>query len=146
VLDGHPPLQHLVSCRCICRLLTFGRTVTVGVRHDLSAFGGGLTIPSNADDAVNGRGSDQRVFVENRNRYRQRQRDTGAWMDVQDWVILAHELCGHALPAGEGNHPEARPGKPGYSPRWHSRSEQAEDDIRSEHGLPPRGTDHGLRP
>ncbi len=134
-----------LGCQCICDLIASGKTVTVRVREDLSAFGGGRTTSANDDDSVNGTGSDQTVEIENRNRYRQRRGDTREWMDVPDWVILAHELCGHALPGVNGAEREWRPGKPGYRRDWHRSSEQAEDQIRRERGLPPRGTGHGLR-
>lgn len=142
--EREPLLSH--GCQCICDLIASGRTVTIRVRRDLSANGGGRTVPANWDDYSNGTGSDATVNIENQNRYCQRRRDTGDWMDVPDWVILAHELCGHALPVTRGNHPEARPGRPGFSPDWHRQSEQIEDDMRQERGLPLRGTDHGLKP
>lgn len=134
------------GCRCICLLIGSARTVTVTVADDLSASGGGRTLPANWDDYSNGTGSDTAVNVENRNRYRQRRLDNGDWIDVPDWIILAHELCGHALPTTKGDHPEARPGKPGYKLDWHRQSEQAEDEIRQARGLPLRSTKHGLKP
>jgi hypothetical protein len=138
--------QSPAGCRCICSLVESAKTITVTVVDDLSSSGGGRTIPASWDDYSNGTGSDATVNIENRNRYRQRRPDSGDWIDVPDWIILAHELCGHALPTAKGDHREARPGKPGYKPDWHRQSEQAEDAIRQARGLPLRGTNHGLKP
>jgi hypothetical protein len=42
---------------------------------------------------VNGRGSTETVYIDNQDRF----------LPHLDWVILAHELCGHALPGMQGN-------------------------------------------
>ncbi len=134
------------GCVCQCTLIESEKIVIIVVREDLGKSGGGRTDPSAADSGSNGEGCDSVVNIENGNRYRQRRRDSGEWMDVPDWVMLAHELCGHALPLALGNHPEWRPGRPGYKPNWHSQSQKAEDEIRTNHGLPPHGTNHGVKP
>lgn len=116
------------SCRCICHLIMFDRTVTIRVNAARAAVGnGGMTVDANEDDTANGTGSDETVFVDNRFRFAE-----------PDWIILAHELCGHALPGMRGNHPEWRPGRPGFTPDWHKRAIEAENEVRRGHGLPPR--------
>jgi hypothetical protein len=119
--------------------------VTIRIKDDLSAHGGGRTIAANDDLSVNGIGSDQTVEIEKKNRYRQRATSTREWMAVPDWIVLAHELCGHAFPGINGAEQEWRPGKPGYRRDWHRASEQFESDLRMEHGLPSRGTEHGVK-
>ncbi len=111
------------GCNCLRVLIASDKIVIIVVRQDLSKVGGGRTDPANADRGTNGKGSDAVVNIENRNRYRQRKPDIRDWIDVPDWVILAHELCGHALPLTLGNHPEWRPGKPGYRQGWHRQSQ-----------------------
>src|SRR6266540_6446706 len=63
----------------------------------------------------------------------------GAWTDEPDWLILGHELCGHAVPGASGSHPEWRPGKKGYDPAWHLQAFEHEDDLRESFGLPRLG-------
>jgi len=134
------------SCKCLCKMISSSKTVTIEISNDLSRAGGGITIDEVPDDTANGNGSNETVRIENQNRYRQRNPDTGDWQNVPDWIILAHELCGHALPGIQGVHPEWRPGRSGYDPNWHDKAKEIEDNIREEHELPKRGTDHGLRP
>ncbi len=144
-LAGMIAMQHRSCCKCICDIVGSERTVTIRVNDDLKLHGGGRTIAADNDDSANGIGSDQTVEIENKSRYRQKRTDTLEWMDVPGWVILAHELCGHALPGINGTEPEWRPGKPGYRKDWHHASEQIETDIRTEHRLPNRGTNHRVK-
>lgn len=132
-------------CRCICDLISFGTTVRIRIAHDLSAFGGGTTLPDNPDDAVAGEsqsgfgpGSDSEVHIENRGRYVARRSDNPAATTPEpDWLILAHELCGHALRIMRGDHPEWRPRRPGYTPNWHDDALEAGRHIRAFQDLPP---------
>jgi hypothetical protein len=123
------------ACKCICDAIAASRTITIFVREDLESFGGGRTDDEVPDDTSNGKGSDESVNVENRNRWRARD-SHGEWVDDPDWVILGHELCGHAVPGALGRHPEWRPTKKGYDPNWHARAFEAEDAIRKAAGLP----------
>jgi hypothetical protein len=110
-------------------MLDSPRTVTVRVDAAWAKTGGGgITRDATADDTANGKGSDETVYVDNQ----------GACAPHPDWIILAHELCGHAPPGMQGTHPEWRPGRPGYDPKWHQKAIDAEHRIRDEHGLPPR--------
>jgi hypothetical protein len=116
------------SCRCICEAIEFDRTVTIRIDARRARRGrGGLTVDAVEDNTANGVGSDETIYVDSRNTFR-----------APDWIILGHELCGHALPGMRGNHPEWRPGRPGYDPNWHQRSIDAENVIRGERDLPPR--------
>lgn len=126
------------ACRCICDALAAPRTITIVIREDLESFGGGRTDDDVPDDTSNGKGSNETVNVENRNRWHVRD-SRGNWVDDPDWVILAHELCGHAVPGALGRHPEWRPTKKGYDPNWHGRAFEAEDAIRKAAGLPGLG-------
>lgn len=138
ILTKMAALQHQSCCKCICDIIASERTVTIRVKDDLRLHGGGRTIAADNDDSVNGIGSDQTVEIESKSRYRQKRTDTLEWMDVPDWLILAHELCGHAVPGINGTEREWRPGKPGYRKDWHRASEQIEADVRTEHKLPSR--------
>jgi hypothetical protein len=127
------------GCACICSAIATSRTVTIRVRDDLSAFGGGRTDDAEPDDTTNGVGSDEVVNVERQNRWRVRDPATGVWIDDPDWIILGHELCGHAMQGANGRHPEWRPGKKGYDPGWHLQAFEHEDDLRESFGLPRLG-------
>lgn len=117
------------GCRCLCQLAKAARTVTIQVHAARAAAGGGgLTMDANEEDTVNGRGSDETVYIDNRNLY----------APHPDWLILAHELCGHALPGMLGTHVEWRRGRPGFNPDWHQQAIEVENEIRREHGLPLR--------
>lgn len=128
------------GCKCICDAIGAGKTITILVQDDLSAFGGGRTDDAVPDDTANGKGSDETVNIENKNRWRAKDPKTDNWVDDPDWVILAHELCGHAVPGAKGTHPEWRPGRKGYDPNWHDSAFNAEDEIREENGLPKLGS------
>ncbi len=132
-------------CRCLCDIVSFGKEVRITVRRDLSAFGGGVTLDDVPNDSTPGNsptgfgaGTGSEVRIENRNRYRARSAvDPTQTTPEPDWLILAHELCGHALPNLRGDHPEWRPGRPGYNPNWHNAALNAGRAIRAIYGLPP---------
>ena len=133
-----------ISCGCICQLIIFDRTVTINVDNNLTAEGGGVTFPANPDDAISGNspsgfgaGTDCEVRIETRNRWRARRADDPTqFTDEPDWLILAHELCGHTLRNFRGDHAPWIPGTPGYNPHWHDQALDAGADIRRERRLP----------
>lgn len=132
-------------CRCICDLVSFDRTVRIRLDPDLSANGGGREEPVNINDSVRGDspsgfgpGTDSTVFIENANRYMAQRADRPGEITAEpDWLILAHELCGHALRSLRGDHPENRRGRPGYRPDWHDGALSVGRLIRAFRGLPP---------
>jgi hypothetical protein len=130
------------SCKCICAAVGSTKTITIVIKDDLSAWAGGRTDVDNPDDAVNGKGSEVTVNIENKSRWRldKKYRD-GNWIEDPDWIILVHELCGHAIPDTKGNHPEWRPTKPGYRPNWHDDAISKENDVRGDRGIPDRPLD-----
>lgn len=129
----------LSSCKCICAAISSTKTIDVVVQADLSQWGGGRTDDANPDDTVNGVGSNETVNIENQNRWRLDKKDgAGNWIDDPDWIILAHELCGHAVPGTKGTHPEWRPGKPGYKADWHNDAIDKENAVRNDRGVPER--------
>lgn len=130
------------ACKCICAAIQSDRTITIVVRDDLSATKGGRTDDANPDDTANGKGSDETVNIENKNRWRLDKKDKdGNWIDDPDWIILAHELCGHAVPGTKGTHPEWRSSRPGYTPNWHDDAVKKENEVRGDRGLPERPLD-----
>ena len=63
----------------------------------------------------------------------------GKKVDVERFIILAHELCGHAVLLNEGTHREFGPPLvKGEPPNHEIDAVRIENDIRGEHGLPPR--------
>lgn len=140
------------GCRCICHMVSFSGDTNISIAHDLSAFGGGVTTPANPADCVRtadghmGRGSTANVQVENRSRYQVRDMSVPpVWVDEPDWMILAHELCGHAIHDRRGDHPKWMP--PAPDPDWHRQSQDATAEIRAARGLPPVDeTDTRVRP
>jgi hypothetical protein len=131
-------------CRCICHLISFERTVTINIRLNLAAapWLGGRTTPANWDDGVRrdgerGPGTDSEVEVESRDRWNAaRETDPTDFVPDPDWAILAHELCGHALPLMRGDHPEPREDHAGYRPDNHRQAEAMHNACREAHGLP----------
>ncbi len=135
-----------LPARCLCDIMIFGGDpVRITVHADLSAHLGGVTIDDRPNDSVAGnspsgfgRGTSSEVRIENQNRWRARLvTDPTQTTPEPDWLILAHELCGHALPNLRGDHPEWRPGRPGYSPNWHDAALNAGRTARAIYGLPP---------
>lgn len=123
------PESALQSCRCICEAVEIDRTATIKLDARQARYGGGgLTVDAVEDDTANGVGSDETIYVD----------DRGAFAPHPDWIVLAHELCGHALPGMLGRHPEWRPGRSGFDPNWHQHAIDAENVVRAERGLPPR--------
>lgn len=130
------------ACKCICVAIGLIKTITIVVSDDLSAWAGGRTDVSNPADATNGKGSDVTVNIENKARWRLDKKDKdNDWIDDPDWIILAHELCGHAVPDAKGSHPEWRPSKPGYKPNWHDDAIKKENEVRGDRGLAERPLD-----
>ena len=129
------------ACKCVCAAIGTGKTISIEVKDDVSAGKGGRTGVAKPNDAFNGTGSDVTIEIENKNRWRLDKKDKDDWIDDPDWIILAHELCGHAVPDSKGTHPECRPGKPGYKPDWHNDSVKKENEVRSDRGLPERPMD-----
>ncbi len=132
------------SCKCLCDAIRSGKTIGIVVKDDLSATGGGRTDDAKPDDTVNGKGSDETVNIENKNRWRLDKKDHGNFIDDPDWIILAHELCGHAVPGTNGTHPEWRPGKAGYTRNWHDDAIKEENEVRKDRGIPERPLDAGV--
>ena len=133
------------GCTCVCEAIRSAKTITIVVQDDLSAHGGGRTDDAKPNDTVNGTGSDETVNIENKNRWRLDKKDAGGnFIDDPDWIILAHELCGHAVPGSKGTHPEWRPGKPGYKPNWHDDAINKENEVRKARGVPERPLDAGV--
>jgi hypothetical protein len=133
-----------VICRCLCHMVGFGTEVRIRVAFDLSAFGGGVTFDDNPDDSVMrgdppvlGRGTGSEVRIENRGRWRARRMDDPTQIVPEpDWLILAHELCGHALRMQRGDHTERRPGRPRYDPNWHNQALAVGQRERAARGMP----------
>lgn len=144
VTPGNPefcsdPLDGPHSRVCLCKIIQSPRSATIEIRADLRAAGGGRTLMDNPDDATNGSGTDVDVHVENRDRWEFFDAANNKVVSDPDWMILGHELCGHARGDMEGNHPEWRPGKPGYRPDWHDDAIAREDELRDEHNMDRRG-------
>lgn len=140
-----PAVATVEACKCICEAIRGGdngKTITIEINNNLRAAGGGKTTDDVPDDTANGNGSDETVEIENQDRWRVRRKDNNQWVDEPDWIILAHELCGHAVPGVNGTHPEWRPGKPGYRRNWHDEAFDREDTIRDQAGLPEIGGAH----
>jgi hypothetical protein len=132
------------ACRCICHLVSFGRTVTVRVNNNLARFGGGVTHPDDFTqgaaqrDGTPSAGTGSSVEVETQNRWQaMREDDPTQFVDEPDWLILAHELCGHALHLMRGDHARVPPQEGALPyPENHRQATDAGAAIRAEKGLP----------
>ena len=132
-----------VSCRCVCHLISLGTTTRIRISPDQSAYGGGSTTPAKRLDTVSevdgemGPGSESEIEIENQNRWNAPTLDDPpAWIPEPDWMILAHELCGHAIHFRRGDH--ARwPATPPADRDWRQQTRAATAAIRRERGLPP---------
>lgn len=141
--EGESTLGH--GCRCICCLIRSERTVHILETWEVNNEGGGRTVPVDKDAAFDGTGTDVTTTIEYQGRYVVTDPATGESVEDPDWIILGHELCGHALPMMEGRHPEFRPGRPGYRADFHEEAFEVEDAIREENDLPQLGV-HTPRP
>jgi hypothetical protein len=143
---SHPPLlagvreadqtSTPVGCGCICDVIASGQTSTIAYRAggpETEAVGG-TTGTSPASPTVNVDPTFQGQYSIN-----------GKWVDVPFYLLLAHELCGHALSLMQGTQVPAGPGPVGGTPPHERRAVDVERQIAGEHNpaLPRRPDDYG---
>jgi len=89
-----------VGCRCLCDVCNSVQTTTIAY-----GAGGPGTSPGSTTDKGPGQGgmaADPTVQVDPR--FKGQYRIDGKWVDVPFHLLLAHEICGHALPKMQGRH------------------------------------------
>lgn len=129
-----------VGCGCLCDTINDGRTATI-------AFHAGPpgTSPGSVAGPGQGQGGvpasptvsmDPRVKVQNL--------IGGRWVDVPFYLVLSHELCGHALPKLKGTHVARGAGSPGGTPPQEQHAVDVERQMAAEHNppLPRRSSDY----
>jgi hypothetical protein len=67
----------------------------------------------------------------------------GKWVDIPFYLILSHEICGHALPLMQGTHVRPGPTPKGGTPPHEQHAVDVERDIAAEGGQPRRPDDYG---
>jgi len=147
---------HNVSCQCLCALLEFDSlTVSIKVNRHLGRWcGGRIRLPppppgwprgvpidpaTLQPDGSRGPGVSPDVEIEPGDHYvAARADDPTKCVPEPDWLILAHELCGHAvhMMRGDATRDETQnpPGLP--YPDNHRQATDAGAAIRAARGLP----------
>ena len=123
-----------VGCGCLCDVINHALTTTIAFRA-----GGPGTTPVGATGT--GPGS---PTVRADPRFQGQYRISGRWVDIPFHLILAHEICGHALDLMRGTQVARGPGPRGGTPPHERRSVDVERDIAAEHNppLPRRPEDY----
>jgi len=144
--DPAPPIPYLypevsstpTGCRCLCDVVNNTQTTTIGFRA-----GGPDTGPGSVPGAGAGQGGVRTDATINADpRFRGQYLINGAWVDVPFHLILAHEICGHALPKMRGTHVPRGPRPAGGTAPQEQPAVDVERDIAAEHNPPlPRRPD-----
>jgi hypothetical protein len=143
---------------CLCALIAFAdRTVSIRLNRDLKRrYGGGITLvpplapgspagmkrmdPATLQpDGSRGPGISPSVEIEGGDHHvAALADDPRTYVPEPDWLILAHELCGHALHMMRGDEQRADPQDPPVLPypENHRQATAAGAAIREAHGLP----------
>jgi len=127
-----------VGCGCICDLVASKNTWnilvdddswphTVANDHDASVgkkpggTGGTVTTPSPNSEKLWGAAT-----------------ASGKELDIDPWLVLGHEMCGHAWMMNTGSHAADEAAKRGEG--GHQETVKRENELRAEHGIDLRGT------
>jgi hypothetical protein len=121
-------IKHPTACKCICNAIANGkktielyrRQTWEGQDVDAGPWGGGLVRDKDTKVIISGNGNSNVTGL------------AGEAVPDPDYIIFAHELCGHAVP--ELGH---QMGRNAYTTL--DRVIQIENEIRQEQGLPLRG-------
>jgi hypothetical protein len=145
----HPPLlpgktdatisDTPAGCSCLCDVVGNTETTTVEFLPDP---GGPATAPGATGSGEGGVPTSPRVTVDPR--FQGQYRINGRWTDVPFHLLLAHEVCGHALPMMRGTHAAAGPTPPGGTPPDERGAVDVERAVAAEHTppLPRRPEDY----
>ncbi|MCI0435187.1 MAG: DUF4157 domain-containing protein [Gemmatimonadetes bacterium] len=121
------------GCMCLCDLVTSSRTVTIHIDDVEWPHTTGDRIPSTTPGV--GADSEVRVPSENAPLTYGAPTVSGRLQDEEPWLVLAHEMCGHAWLASRGlEDPGSKTSRPGHVPAI-----ARENLIRAEHGIEARG-------
>jgi len=126
------------GCRCICDVINGAETTTI-------AFGAGGpgTTPGSVVGAGPGQGgtpTSPTVSIDPR--FHGQYKINSRWVDVPFHLLLAHELCGHALPKMRGTHVARGAKPPGGTAPQEQPAVDVERGIAAEHNPPlPRRPD-----
>jgi hypothetical protein len=146
--EWHPPLladkteadlsPTPAGCRCLCDVVNNAHTTTIGFRP-----GGPSTSPGSVAGAGAGQGGVQTDATVNADpRFQGQYLIGGKWVDVPFYLLLAHEVCGHALPKMQGTHVPRGPTPAGGTPPQEQHAVDVERDIAAEGGQPRRPNDY----
>ncbi len=64
----------------------------------------------------------------------------GKAQDIDSWLVLGHELCGHAWLGNTGRHCADKYSTRGQGEEGHQETIKRENELRAEHGIDPRGS------
>jgi hypothetical protein len=129
------------GCGCICDMTASGHTWKVVVDD---AVGSWPHTNFDDDDAANGKkpgGSGGRVTAPSPNspKFWGAATTAGTTLNIDPWLVLGHELCGHAWLGDSGSHgPDETPNARGEG--GHQVTVGRENLIRGEHGVQARGS------
>jgi len=138
-----PPIPYLAAdvsstpagCGCLCDVISSAQTTTI----DFRAGGPSTDIPPGGA-GFGGVAASTSVRVDPR--FQGQYRINGRWVDVPFHLLLAHEVCGHALPIMRGTHAAIGPGPAGGTPPHERRAVDVEREIAAEGGQPRRPEDY----
>jgi hypothetical protein len=134
------------GCRCLCDVVNNTQTTTIAFRAGAPGTGPGSVAGAGAGQG----GVRTDATVQADPRFHGQYLINGVWVDIPFHLILAHEICGHALPKMEGTHAARGPAPANGTPPSERQSVDVERDIAAEHNppLPRRPEDYsgGARP
>lgn len=126
------------GCGCLCDVVNHARTTTIDFRA-----GGPGTSPGSVVGAGPGQGgvqTDSTVTIDPR--FQGQYLISGRWVDVPFHLLMAHEVCGHALPKMRGAHVARGPSPSGGTPPQERHAVDVERAIAAEGGHPRRPEDY----
>ena len=140
------PTTHNASCCCICSAINSPFTITVKVaknRPPRTTPAGGFTGQGAIqENGQHGTGAGATISMPPN--LHVEVNIGGAWVDVPDYDVFGHELCGHALDATRGEivPPTPEGERPGGTPTYEQSAVDVERLIEREHDLFERPEDY----
>jgi hypothetical protein len=127
-----------VGCGCICDIVASKNVWTIEVNDSRWP----ITKPGDVDAAIGnkagGTGGVVTVPSPNSDKIWGAATAKGTELDIDPWLVLGHELCGHAWMMNTGSHKADSSTPRGEG--GHQETVKRENLLRGEHGIDPRGS------
>jgi hypothetical protein len=134
------------GCSCLCDAVSGTQTTTIAYHAGPPFTAPGAAPPGTAPGTMPGTGGAPTSPTVNADpRFHGQYLINGHWTDIPFHLILAHEVCGHAVPLTHGTQVPPAAGPPGGTPPHERVSVDVERAIAAEHQppLPRRPEDYG---